>query len=100
MIKVFLSLPDQARDDILNAKSRDSGLSATVLEKDVWICWLLKECLEKSFKLLPGEAGLKVLEDDFRRMVATGMFFVGEEPVFGSIIEDIKRLQNRLNNKQ
>jgi predicted nucleotidyltransferase component of viral defense system len=46
LTKPFLSLSVQERADILNAKTREAGLPAGVLEKDVWICWLLKELFE------------------------------------------------------
>ena len=38
----FLSLPDADRRDILETAAARSGRPAVILEKDVWICWVLQ----------------------------------------------------------
>jgi predicted nucleotidyltransferase component of viral defense system len=44
----FLQLPEDDRRDILQNMSTEIGLSAAVLEKDVWVCWALKTLFEIS----------------------------------------------------
>jgi hypothetical protein len=40
-LPTFLSLPSRDQRDAYLAASEDLGRSATVLEKDVWVCWTL-----------------------------------------------------------
>jgi predicted nucleotidyltransferase component of viral defense system len=51
VVKAFLSLSAQEKADVLNARAGAAGLPAAVLEKDVWICWLLKEVFEMPDRL-------------------------------------------------
>lgn len=43
MADQFLSLPIDARAELLAIQAAELGKSATVLEKDVWVCWALKQ---------------------------------------------------------
>lgn len=42
MPEVFLSLPIRERTDILQTVAARTGRQADILEKDVWICWVLQ----------------------------------------------------------
>ena len=41
MAEQFLDLAPQERADILNTQSNCLGRVSFVLEKDVWVCWVL-----------------------------------------------------------
>ena len=41
MAEAFLSLNARDRRDILETVATRSGRSAGILEKDIWICWVL-----------------------------------------------------------
>ena len=41
MAEAFLSLDARDRADILRTVAARSGESAVILEKDIWICWVL-----------------------------------------------------------
>lgn len=47
MPEIFLTLPPEERSEILANFAFESGTTAGILEKDVWICW----CLETIFKM-------------------------------------------------
>ena len=40
-LEAFLSLPTRERTDILRTVASRAGRQADILEKDVWICWVL-----------------------------------------------------------
>jgi hypothetical protein len=42
MIEQFLHLPAEDRKEILQTAAAELGQQATVLEKDVWVCWALQ----------------------------------------------------------
>ena len=42
MVESFLSLGARERTDILQTAATNTGRSAVILEKDIWICWALK----------------------------------------------------------
>ena len=42
MPEQFLHLPAKDRKEILQTAAAQLGQQATVLEKDVWVCWTLK----------------------------------------------------------
>ncbi len=42
MAEPFLSLSARERADILRTMAARSGRSATILEKDIWVCWILQ----------------------------------------------------------
>ena len=42
MAEAFLSLAAQDRKDILDTAAEQLGRPAVILEKDIWICWLLQ----------------------------------------------------------
>lgn len=42
MAEQFLYLPADERTDILQTAAAQLGQQATVLEKDVWVCWTLQ----------------------------------------------------------
>jgi hypothetical protein len=46
MAECFLDLPTDERADILNTRALDLGLRADILEKDVWVCWVLQHLFE------------------------------------------------------
>lgn len=41
MSEPFLQLPDTDRSEILRSAAAELGISAQILEKDVWVCWAL-----------------------------------------------------------
>lgn len=43
MAERFLGLSLEERSEILRAKARDLGRGETILEKDVWVCWVLEK---------------------------------------------------------
>ena len=47
MPEIFLTLPPEERSEILANFAFESGTTAGILEKDVWVCW----CLETLFKI-------------------------------------------------
>ena len=44
MAERFLSLDARERADILHTLAASSGRSAVILEKDIWVCWVLQAC--------------------------------------------------------
>ena len=48
----FLKLEGPIQREILNKISADQGKSASILEKDVWVCWALKTLFEMPDKKL------------------------------------------------
>lgn len=56
MADVFMKLEPRDREEILRGLATQIGLSASVLEKDVWICWVLQhlftmpDALKMTFK--------------------------------------------------
>jgi len=46
MAEPFLRLPPEDRAEILTAAEQQFGRSAQILEKDVWVCWTLKQLFE------------------------------------------------------
>ena len=50
MAEPFLSLNRRERADILRTVAANSGRSAVILEKDIWVCWVLQA-------LCPGQRG-------------------------------------------
>lgn len=46
MAEPFLRLPPEDRAEILAAAEQELGRSAQILEKDVWVCWTLKQLFE------------------------------------------------------
>ena len=42
MAEPFLSLGSRERADVLHTVAAESGQSAVILEKDIWICWALQ----------------------------------------------------------
>lgn len=56
------------------------------------------DCLNGNFHLIPDEDYLKLLKDDFSKMLSNKMFY-GEQPNFNNIIFKIKQLENSINRK-
>ena len=42
MAEPFLSLDPRERADILRTVAARSGRAAIILEKDIWVCWVLQ----------------------------------------------------------
>lgn len=42
MAEAYLDLPEADQEDILRAAAAELGRQATVLEKDIWVCWTLQ----------------------------------------------------------
>ncbi len=55
-------------------------------------------CLNGNFHLIPNDNYLKLLRDDFSKMLNNKMFY-GDQPDFDLIINDIKKLENDINLK-
>lgn len=53
-------------------------------------------CLTGQFRLLPGNAALAALRDDFQRMIGAGMF-IGEPPAFDAIVDRLRALETAIN---
>ena len=48
MAEPFLSLKRRERGDILRTVAANSGRSAVILEKDIWVCWVLQALFSMS----------------------------------------------------
>ncbi|MBU0744156.1 MAG: nucleotidyl transferase AbiEii/AbiGii toxin family protein [Gammaproteobacteria bacterium] len=55
-----------------------------------------EKCLKKQFKLVPCDADLKSLEQDFDVMVDAGMFY-GGDPDFSDLMNTLRSLEGELN---
>lgn len=44
----FLRIPLNEQTDILNAMAVETGTSAQILLKDIWVCWALKQLFQKT----------------------------------------------------
>lgn len=53
-------------------------------------------CLAGQFRLIPKDAALAALRDDFQRMIGAGIF-IGEPPAFNVIIDRLTKLEAKLN---
>ena len=53
-------------------------------------------CLAGQLRLVPEDAALAVLRDDFQRMIGAGMF-IGEPPAFDAIIDRLRALETTIN---
>lgn len=56
------------------------------------------DCLTGNLRLIPSDDYIKLLKDDFNKMLGNKMFY-GEQPDFDSIISDIKILEFTINGK-
>jgi hypothetical protein len=56
------------------------------------------DCLKGNLCLIPNDDYLKLLKDDFNKMLSNKMFY-GEQPDFDSIISEIKQLEKMINGK-
>lgn len=55
-----------------------------------------EDCLSGQLRLIPGEATLMALADDYRRMVSAGMF-IGTPPAFVEIVAELRDLELAIN---
>lgn len=53
-------------------------------------------CLSGQLKLIPEDAALAALRDDFQRMIGAGMF-IGEPPAFDAIVDRLRALETAIN---
>ncbi len=53
-------------------------------------------CLSGQLRLIPEDAALAALRDDFQRMIGAGMF-IGEPPAFDAIIDRLRALEAAIN---
>jgi hypothetical protein len=53
-------------------------------------------CLAGQLRLIPEDAALAALRDDFQRMIGAGMF-IGEPPAFDAIIDRLRALETAIN---
>ena len=53
-------------------------------------------CLAGQLRLIPEDAALAALRDDFQRMIGAGMF-IGEAPAFDAIIDRLRALETTIN---
>lgn len=53
-------------------------------------------CLTGQLRLIPEDAVLAALHDDFQRMIGAGMF-IGEPPAFDTIVERLRALETAIN---
>lgn len=57
------------------------------------------DCRNRKFKLVPTGNTLNLLKADYQAMVESGMFFSERPALFEEIIDDIQRLESRLNGR-
>lgn len=55
-----------------------------------------EDCLTGKLRLIPDEATLMALADDYRRMVSAGMF-IGASPAFVEIVSELRELELAIN---
>ena len=55
-----------------------------------------EDCLVGQLRLIPDEATLMALADDYRRMVDAGMF-IGTPPSFAEIVSELRELEQAIN---
>lgn len=55
-------------------------------------------CLVGQLRLIPDDAALAVLRDDFQRMIRAGMF-IGDPPAFDSIVDRLHALEAAINGR-
>lgn len=53
-------------------------------------------CLAGQLRLIPEDAALAALRDDFQRMIRAGMF-IGEPPAFDAIVDRLRALETTIN---
>ncbi|BBP04682.1 hypothetical protein TPL01_30090 [Sulfuriferula plumbiphila] len=53
-------------------------------------------CLSGQLRLIPEDAALAALRDDFQRMIGAGMF-IGEPPAFDAIVDRLRALETTIN---
>jgi len=53
-------------------------------------------CLAGQIRLIPEDAALGALRDDFKRMIDAGMF-IGEPPAFEAIVDRLRALETTIN---
>lgn len=53
-------------------------------------------CLAGQLRLIPEDAALTALRDDFQRMIGAGMF-IGEPPAFDAIVDRLRVLETAMN---
>ncbi len=53
-------------------------------------------CLVGQIRLIPDDAALAALRDDFQRMIGAGMF-IGEPPAFDAIVDRLRTLETTIN---
>jgi hypothetical protein len=112
----FLHLPVGDRREIIQTAATQLGQQATVLEKDVWVCWTLRAlfsmpdahpmafkggtsyeaCLDNELRLIPGDDAIAELRRDYEKMLGAGMMY-GESPSFDDIIAGIREIEREAN---
>lgn len=55
-------------------------------------------CLTGQLRLIPEDAALAALRDDFQRMIGAGMF-IGEPPAFDAIVDRLRALEAAINER-
>ena len=55
-------------------------------------------CLTGQLRLIPEDAVLAALRDDFQRMIGAGMF-IGEPPTFDAIVDRLRALEAAINER-
>lgn len=55
-------------------------------------------CLVGQLRLIPEDAALAALRDDFQRMIGAGMF-IGEPPAFDAIVDRLRALETAINGR-
>ena len=56
------------------------------------------DCLNGSLRLIPNEDYLKLLNEDFSKMLSNKMFY-GQQPNFDNVISEVRKLENSINGK-
>ena len=83
----FLSLDVREQGEILSTIAARSGRAAVILEKDIWVCWVLQTLFS-----IPG------LRSDYDAMRAARI--VGAEaPEFDVLIEQIRGVESNANRR-
>lgn len=104
MNKSFFHLPSNKKITLLTHAAEQLDLSELILEKDVWVCWLLEKIFSLPTKMAfkGGTSLSKVfnlisrVSKDFLMMVDAGMFYK-DPPAFDEIISSLKKLEADIN---
>ena len=83
MAEAFLSLDAGERADILRTVAARSGRAAIILEKDIWVCWVLQA----------------VFSMPDRHPMRAAAIVADDAPGFDALVEEIRILEANVNRR-